>query len=266
MSIYASTPGIGDHGDPEHLGQPWIYRGSHILPADTDPRGGHIGLAEIPSHITRDGRDDAPEDGRPWPWARLSVVEDGVVIDIVINPAQARHLGEQLTTWADRADGKPAATDRIRLDDLTSDALDALYDQLDAAEREATATATAAAHMASLILDRAERAEARLSHLQASSEAAGRLLTRTTDERDRLAVTLREVLSILLPTRNDHGTIVGYEPPYPITPAAIARWRSVLPETACTCGEPTGDDEDAAEARKGWLHSRSCAAVKGAQP
>jgi hypothetical protein len=108
--------------------------------------------------------------------------------------------------------------------------------------------------------------ETRLSHLQTSSEAAGILLTRTTDERDQLQATLREVLAMLLPKRNAHDTIVGYEPPYPITPAAVARWRAVLPETACTCGEPLGDDEDAVEACKGWLHSRFCVAVKGAQP
>ena len=47
MSIYATIEGIGDHGDPERLGAPWAYQGSHILPADSDPRGGEIGLALI---------------------------------------------------------------------------------------------------------------------------------------------------------------------------------------------------------------------------
>lgn len=75
--------------------------------------------------------------------------------------------------------------DRIPLDNLTSDQLDALYEQLDKAEQETTATATAAAHMTSLILDRAERAEARLAHLQATSEAAGRLLARESDRASR---------------------------------------------------------------------------------
>lgn len=36
------------------------------------------------------------------------------------------------------------------------------------------------------LIARASETEARLAHLQATSEAAGRLLTRTTDERDQL--------------------------------------------------------------------------------
>lgn len=101
MSIYASIPGI-DADAP--CGPPWIYKGSHILPADDDPRGGEISLALIPSHITRDGRDDAPENGRPWPWLRLYVDLPGDDPTILINPQQARHLAQQLTDWADSAE------------------------------------------------------------------------------------------------------------------------------------------------------------------
>ncbi|SOD80077.1 hypothetical protein SAMN06272781_6856 [Streptomyces sp. 1222.2] len=104
MSIYASIEGIGGDGDPEHLGAPWQYAGSHILPAEDGPRGGSIGLALIPSHITRDGRDDQPEDGAPWPWLRLHLVVDTNDPAVLINPAQARHLAEQQHTWADQAD------------------------------------------------------------------------------------------------------------------------------------------------------------------
>jgi hypothetical protein len=107
VSIYASIEGIGGDGDPEHLGQPWQYAGSHILPTEDGPRGGGIGLAIIPSHISRDGRDDQPEDEAPWPWLRFSAegrdANEGYV-DLIINPAQARHLAEQLATWADQAD------------------------------------------------------------------------------------------------------------------------------------------------------------------
>ena len=60
MSIYASISGIDED---ESVGAPWVYQGSHILPAEDDPRGGSIGLALVPSHITRDGRDDQPADG-----------------------------------------------------------------------------------------------------------------------------------------------------------------------------------------------------------
>ena len=100
MSIYASLEGI-DNDSP--AGAPWLYQGSHILPAETDPRGGEIGLALIPSHITREGRDDQPVDGTPWPWLRMNITNpDGAVID----PAQARFLGDALIAWAGRTDRK----------------------------------------------------------------------------------------------------------------------------------------------------------------
>jgi hypothetical protein len=104
MSIYASIEGIGGDGDPEALGPLWQYDGSHILPAEDGPRHGVIGLALIPSHISRDGRDDQPEDGAPWPWLRLDLTVDGDDPCVLINPAQARHLAESLATWADQAD------------------------------------------------------------------------------------------------------------------------------------------------------------------
>lgn len=104
MSIYASIPGIGGDGDPEPLGQPWTYRGSHLTPAEDDPRDGAIGLALIPSHITADARDDSPADGPPWPWLRLDLTVDGDDPCVLIDPAQARHIAEQLADWADQAD------------------------------------------------------------------------------------------------------------------------------------------------------------------
>lgn len=107
MSIYGSIEGIGDHGDPEHLGTPWTYQGSHIPPREDHPRTGSIGLALIPSHITADGRDDQPSDGPPWPWLRLSL-QDVPSDDptVLIDPAQARFLAAQLITWADRAEAQ----------------------------------------------------------------------------------------------------------------------------------------------------------------
>jgi hypothetical protein len=104
VSIYGSIEGIGGDGDPEHLGHPWVYRGSHLTPAEDDPRDGVIGLALIPSHITADNRDDSPADGPPWPWLRLHLTVDGDDPTVLINPQQARFLAEQLATWADRAD------------------------------------------------------------------------------------------------------------------------------------------------------------------
>lgn len=102
MSIYASIDGIDED---EFVGAPWVYQGSHILPTDDDPRGGEVSLALIPSHITRDGRDDQPADGTPWPWLRLNLDVPGDDPTVLLNPAQARHLADHLNRWADRAVG-----------------------------------------------------------------------------------------------------------------------------------------------------------------
>ena len=83
-------------------GAPIRYRRSHILPTPDDPRGGYLGLAEIPSHITRDGRADAPEDGVPWPWLRMSTERD-----VVLDEGQVGALRDALSAWLDsrNADG-----------------------------------------------------------------------------------------------------------------------------------------------------------------
>lgn len=76
MSIWATIFDLEDN--PPHR-----YEGSHILPRTNGERVDAdmaVSLAQIPSHITRDGRDDQPEDGAPWPWLRLSLgVEDQVL-------------------------------------------------------------------------------------------------------------------------------------------------------------------------------------------
>ncbi|MET8978535.1 hypothetical protein ABZX85_23245 [Streptomyces sp. NPDC004539] len=101
MSIYATIATLDPASHPDSPGRPHRYQGSHILPSGDDPREGDVQLAEIPSHITRDGRDDQPEDDAPWPWLRLSIDD----ADVILDPATARYLAEQLTDWADRADG-----------------------------------------------------------------------------------------------------------------------------------------------------------------
>lgn len=109
MSIYASIGGVDED---EECGPPWLYQGSHILPREDDPRGGDVGFALIPSHITRDGRDDQPEDGAPWPWLRLHLYVPGDDPCVLIDPAQALHLAQALTAWATQAGGAQTTTER----------------------------------------------------------------------------------------------------------------------------------------------------------
>jgi hypothetical protein len=82
---------------------PYRYDGSHILPSDGSPRdpGCPVQLAEIPSHITRDGRDDQPEDGVPWPWMRLSVGQ----ADAVLDRGQVLGMWESMGAWLEQTGG-----------------------------------------------------------------------------------------------------------------------------------------------------------------
>ena len=98
--IVPLSPGVTtlDRTRPCTCGQPDApirYQGSHVLPAEQDPRGGTVDLAAIPPWITHDARDDAPDDGQPWPWLRLSVWQE----DAVLDEQQASRLRAALTEW-----------------------------------------------------------------------------------------------------------------------------------------------------------------------
>jgi hypothetical protein len=126
MSVYCSTFGLGD----EHTSEcermtklskgaysvddskpctcgscPIQYLGSHILPTDNDRRGGYLSLGAIPLHITRDGRDDGPEDGW-WPWLRLSVSakECGGDLDtVLLTRRQVEGFRDALNEWLENS-------------------------------------------------------------------------------------------------------------------------------------------------------------------
>lgn len=99
MSIWATILDLED--DPAYR-----YDGSHILPSPDSPRdpGAVVQLAEIPSHITRDGRDDQPEDGTPWPWIRLSVGRE----DVVLDRGQVARVWESMGEWLKETQPAPA--------------------------------------------------------------------------------------------------------------------------------------------------------------
>lgn len=103
MSVWGT---IFDMGELESGGLPYVYQRSHVLPHEGDERGGDVQLAEIPSHITRNGRDDQPEDGVPWPWLRLSVNQ----ADVVLNRDQVRGMYESMGAWLDQTN--PAGVSR----------------------------------------------------------------------------------------------------------------------------------------------------------
>ncbi len=88
---------------------PIVYRGSHVLPSDDDARGGSLGCAEIAGCITRDGRDDGPEDeDQPWPFLRVTMrAEDAADCqDVVLDRRLVLSLRDYLSDWL-------AATDPV---------------------------------------------------------------------------------------------------------------------------------------------------------
>lgn len=112
MSIFCS---FSIHGpDPEDHPQPYVYAGSHILPAPTDPRGGSIDLGYVPGFIEREGRDDGPDDDEGvWPWLRVSLrAEPGQRMrelgypedTLILHRDQVERLRDDLSMWLLRCD------------------------------------------------------------------------------------------------------------------------------------------------------------------
>lgn len=93
-----------DCGQPD---SPLVYAGSHILPSEEDPRGGWVDIASIPSHITRDGRDDRPEDEAPWPFLRFGVNEGTVILTRRNVEQVAEALNEWLASTTDELGSSP---------------------------------------------------------------------------------------------------------------------------------------------------------------
>lgn len=81
---------------------PYAYQGSHILPSEDDPRDGVVQLAEVPSHITRAGRGDQPEEGAPWPWMRMSLNSQ----DVILHARQVREVYESMGAWLEQVEGR----------------------------------------------------------------------------------------------------------------------------------------------------------------
>lgn len=84
-----------DCGQPD---APLAYSGSHVLPSDSDNRAGWVDIASIPSHITRDGRDDKPEDEAPWPYLRFGVNGQTVIL----TRRNAQMVADSLNHWLER--------------------------------------------------------------------------------------------------------------------------------------------------------------------
>ena len=102
MSIWASFA-VFD-GD-EDFARPIRYRQSHVLPAPDGERAGSLDLALIPGWITRDGRDDHPDDDQVWPYLRVHVTDtdDAEGATVVLDRRQVAQLHDEMGGWLERA-------------------------------------------------------------------------------------------------------------------------------------------------------------------
>jgi hypothetical protein len=82
---------------------PVRYRGSHVLPSNSDERGGGFGIAAIPDHITRNGRDDRPEKGKWRPWLRVHL-HGGYQESVILTKKQAGELRDALSQWLESSE------------------------------------------------------------------------------------------------------------------------------------------------------------------
>ena len=93
---------------------PIVYRGSHVLPSGTDQRGGSLGFGEIAGFITRDGRDDGPEDeDQPWPYLRVTMYTEDTdePQDVVLDGPLIESLTDYLVAFRERRRGQPPGGD-----------------------------------------------------------------------------------------------------------------------------------------------------------
>ena len=91
----------------DDLDAPIIYQGSHVIPAESDPRGGSVDLSAIPGHVRfwRENPDapieDEPE-GKVEPYLRLGVQDhQGNRAVVILTARQAARLKGTLTDWLD---------------------------------------------------------------------------------------------------------------------------------------------------------------------
>lgn len=75
---------------------PLVYQGSHVLPSETDQRGGHLDIASIPGFISRDRAEERDGDyDSPWPYLRFGVNEQTVVL----TERSVRLVADTLNEW-----------------------------------------------------------------------------------------------------------------------------------------------------------------------
>jgi hypothetical protein len=104
--VYARVPEAScTCGNPA----PLVYQGSHVNPADGDPRGGSLSLAAIPNFCHPSVRGTDAEDGAPVEFLRVDMAEDEATYHggnpgyatVVLDRAQVVKVRDGLTAWLD---------------------------------------------------------------------------------------------------------------------------------------------------------------------
>jgi hypothetical protein len=102
--VYARVPDAScTCGNPA----PLVYQGSHVSPAQDQPRGGALSLAAIPNHCHPSVRGSGAEDGPPVEFLRVDIAEDEATYHgmnpgyatVVLERAQVEKVRDCLTRW-----------------------------------------------------------------------------------------------------------------------------------------------------------------------
>lgn len=85
---------------------PIFYQGSHVLPADSHKRAGHLDLGTIPGHIDYLDRPAISDDMQPYhPWLRFSLCAKEIGGEtIVLDRGQVGQLRDALSRWIEIVD------------------------------------------------------------------------------------------------------------------------------------------------------------------
>ena len=101
--VYARTDASCTCGNPA----PLVYQGSHVSPAEDQPRGGSLSVAAIPNHCHPSVRGSGTDEGPPVEFLRVDVSEDRSTFHgmnpgyatVVLERAQVEKLRDCLTQW-----------------------------------------------------------------------------------------------------------------------------------------------------------------------
>jgi hypothetical protein len=96
-----------DYSRDREIGSPYVYQGSHVVPAEADPRGGSLEIGSIPNFLHHDADQNAEDLSRRVEFIRIGITEDSSTYHggepgdatVVLDRRQVTELRDTLTQW-----------------------------------------------------------------------------------------------------------------------------------------------------------------------